>query len=257
MAETPSCYLSTAETAKATGLTPRALRLYERRGLLSPQRTASGWRVYGPDALARLHQILALKHLGLSLEMIGKLVAGRASGLSDILLLQEQALVERRDAAARGVALVKAARERLETGGELSLDELTTLIKETTMTEQTPEWAKRMAPIVDRHFSADDRKGMAEKAGPFDQHKAQADWAALIEEAQRLVGSDPAAPEAVDLARRWRDQVRLATSGDPALNAKIGAVWKEALADPAVAPSLPFGPEVMQFIAEASRRLPK
>jgi DNA-binding transcriptional MerR regulator len=65
-------HLSPAETAKRFGISIKALRLYEQHGLLKPLRTANGstgaaWRVYGSDQIARLHQILALKRLGLSL----------------------------------------------------------------------------------------------------------------------------------------------------------------------------------------------
>jgi DNA-binding transcriptional MerR regulator len=66
-------HLSPAQTAKRFGISIKALRLYEQHGLLKPLRAANGstgaaWRVYGSDQLARLHQILALKRLGLSLE---------------------------------------------------------------------------------------------------------------------------------------------------------------------------------------------
>jgi len=76
-------YLSTAETAAALGVTPRALRLYEARGLVRPLRTDAGWRAYGPEQVARLHQILALKRLGLPLRAIGELLAGRFKALDD------------------------------------------------------------------------------------------------------------------------------------------------------------------------------
>jgi DNA-binding transcriptional MerR regulator len=63
-------HLSPAETAKRFGISIKALRLYEQHGLLKPLRTANGstgaaWRVYGSDQIARLHQVLALKRLGL------------------------------------------------------------------------------------------------------------------------------------------------------------------------------------------------
>ena len=59
-------HLSPAETAKRFGISIKALRLYEQRGLLKPLRAANGsagaaWRVYGPDQVARLHQILAVR----------------------------------------------------------------------------------------------------------------------------------------------------------------------------------------------------
>ena len=74
-------HLSPAETAKRFGISIKALRLYEQHGLLQPLRTANGstgaaWRAYGLDQIARLHQILALKRLGLSLGQMGELLAG-------------------------------------------------------------------------------------------------------------------------------------------------------------------------------------
>ncbi|MEU6674179.1 MerR family transcriptional regulator [Streptomyces sp. NPDC046853] len=57
------------EAAAASGTTPRALRLYEARGLLqSPPRTASGQREYGPADVARVRVIRDLLALGLTLE---------------------------------------------------------------------------------------------------------------------------------------------------------------------------------------------
>ena len=67
--------LSPTEVARRFGVSIKALRLYERRGLLKPLRSEAGWRTYGPDQIARLHQILALKGLGLSLASIGQLLA--------------------------------------------------------------------------------------------------------------------------------------------------------------------------------------
>jgi DNA-binding transcriptional MerR regulator len=68
-------HLSPSETARRFGVSVKALRLYEQRGLLTPLRTEAGWRTYGPDQIARLHQILALKRLGLPLARIAALLA--------------------------------------------------------------------------------------------------------------------------------------------------------------------------------------
>ncbi|MFD8009564.1 MerR family transcriptional regulator [Streptomyces sp. NPDC058955] len=57
------------EAAKAAGTTPRALRLYEARGLLPPPpRTPSGQREYGVAEVARIRVIRSLLALGLTLE---------------------------------------------------------------------------------------------------------------------------------------------------------------------------------------------
>ena len=72
-------FFSPGETARRLGVGVRALRLYERKGLVAPARTEAGWRVYGPGEIERLRQVLALKSLGLSLARITELLAGRPS----------------------------------------------------------------------------------------------------------------------------------------------------------------------------------
>ncbi|MFB7029868.1 MULTISPECIES: MerR family transcriptional regulator [unclassified Streptomyces] len=57
------------DAAAAAGTTPRALRLYEQRGLLPPPvRTPAGQREYGPDDVARVRVVRELLALGLTIE---------------------------------------------------------------------------------------------------------------------------------------------------------------------------------------------
>jgi DNA-binding transcriptional MerR regulator len=59
------------ELAKLTGLTIRTLRYYDQIGLFSPSSFSdSGHRLYSDADISRLHQILALKELNLSLEEV-------------------------------------------------------------------------------------------------------------------------------------------------------------------------------------------
>src|SRR3954466_8473127 len=115
--------LSPTEAARRFGVTVKALRLYESRGLLTPLRSKAGWRTYGPDQIARLHQILALKRLGLSLARIGELLAG-PDALEAVLALQEQVLARDSEQLTRALALVRAARAKLKAGQALSIDDL-------------------------------------------------------------------------------------------------------------------------------------
>jgi len=249
-------YLSPAQTAEALGVTVRALRIYEQKGLVRPMRSRAGWRAYGPETLARLHQVLTLKRLGLSLAKIAVLISGRLSRLDSVLELQEQVLTQRREESDHGLKLIAAARARIACGGTLSLDDLTTLTRETTMQDQMPGWAKKMQPIIDKHLNTEEKAAMARQAEAFDQAKVGADWGDLIAKAKSLVGTDPGAPEAVDVARRWRALVMLSTGGDLAITAKMGEAWRESLANPEVAPALPFGPEVWAFVVQAMAHVP-
>ncbi len=66
--------------ATATGLTPDAIRYYERLGLVpKPIRTAGGFRLYPPDTVGRIRFIRRAKQLGLELKEIRDLL-GPANG---------------------------------------------------------------------------------------------------------------------------------------------------------------------------------
>lgn len=61
-------YLQVAEVGRRTGLTRKALRLYESMGLLEPvDRTEAGYRLYDAEALRRIELINRAKVLGLTL----------------------------------------------------------------------------------------------------------------------------------------------------------------------------------------------
>ncbi|MEK0315071.1 MerR family transcriptional regulator [Cohnella sp. 56] len=77
------------ELARMTGVTVRTLRFYDQIGLLVPSgQTESGHRLYGEQDLARLHQIVSLKELGLSLEEIKSAFAGGQIRPLEIVRLQ-------------------------------------------------------------------------------------------------------------------------------------------------------------------------
>ena len=245
-------YLSAAEAAKALGVTTRALRLYEQKGLVRPLRTEAGWRAYGPDALARLHQILALKRLGLSLADVGRLLQGRLARLEAVLELQERALAARQAETQRALELVRQARARLASGKALSVDDLTTLTRETTMSEpmNDEEMKAIFDPLIHKHHDPETLKALGERS--YDQAAVSQAWNAVIADAKAAMAKgDPATPEAIDVARRWRALVEQFTGGDPKLAAKTAAIWKDAFADPAAAPRLPFDPALVEFVRRA------
>ena len=106
-------WLSAAECASRTGLTVRALRVYEREKLIKPPRTAKGWRRYGQAELTRLNTIVILKTLGLTLAQIRKVLVENAPSLANILQIQQESWREKRASADRALILVESARRRL------------------------------------------------------------------------------------------------------------------------------------------------
>lgn len=67
-------FLTASAAARELGISAKALRLYEQRGLVQPGRTTSGWRVYGPAEMERGAEIVRLRKLELSLADIAELL---------------------------------------------------------------------------------------------------------------------------------------------------------------------------------------
>lgn len=67
--------LTIGRLAKQAGVGIDTVRFYERRGLLpQPERTASGYRLYGETTIARIQFIRRAKQLGFTLDEIGTLL---------------------------------------------------------------------------------------------------------------------------------------------------------------------------------------
>ncbi|MCA1408091.1 MerR family transcriptional regulator [Ensifer sp. IC3342] len=132
-------WLSAAECAERLGLTVRALRVYESRGLISPRRTAKNWRLYGAEEFARLNEIVALKRLGLSLSRITALLDGQTADLDRTLALQQSTLIDLRERVERSLNLIAASRRKIAAGESVSITELIDIAKETKMTDASSD----------------------------------------------------------------------------------------------------------------------
>jgi DNA-binding transcriptional MerR regulator len=145
--DTPDAFpaLTAAECAARTGLTARALRLYEEHGLITPRRSAGGWRQYGPQELVLLNAITLLKTAGLTLGQIASITRSdmRDLDLHQMLSIQLENWRSRRSDAERGQRIAEAALERLSTSGSLTVDELCNLIRSLEMSQPQESTASR------------------------------------------------------------------------------------------------------------------
>jgi DNA-binding transcriptional MerR regulator len=169
-------WLTAADCARRMGLTVRALRLYERHGLVTPRRTDKQWRLYGVEEIARLNEVLALKELGLSLSRIASLLRGQPTDLARVLALQQEALAETRARADRALAMIDTVQATIAAGGAVTLDDLMTLAKETTMTDDsknTMAWRRyeqnrpRTEVAIDKALYTDYAGSYRFEIGPF------------------------------------------------------------------------------------------
>lgn len=118
-------FLNASEAARRLGVSTKALRLYEQRGLLAPVRSAAGWRAYGPDEMRRAGEIAALRALGLSLAQVARVLQGDPQGLEPALAAHQAALEGRLRQLTGTIERVHGlrddlARGRAPTAGELA-----------------------------------------------------------------------------------------------------------------------------------------
>ena len=91
MATFPESLLA-ADAARHLGVSVKALRLYEERGLLRPMRTEAGYRRYGREDIRCAQEVVALRSLGLSLAQIACAFEGDAATTDQVLALRETEL---------------------------------------------------------------------------------------------------------------------------------------------------------------------
>ncbi|MCK9926702.1 MerR family transcriptional regulator [Frankia sp. Mgl5] len=146
----------------------RTLHYYDQLGLLSPlSRTEGGHRCYTADDVRRLHRIVALRSLGISLKEIGALLDGEPDPVG-LLSRQLDAAEERIRAAVSLRARLLDVLMCLSRNAEPSVGQLLQIIEETAVVNEpmTPqqlaklqqERQRRVRELSDEEFAALRRK---------------------------------------------------------------------------------------------------
>jgi DNA-binding transcriptional MerR regulator len=117
-------FLNPARAARRLGVSVKALRLYEARGLIAPVRTAAGWRAYGPDEMARVAEIAALRELGLGLAQVARVLDGCSKSLEPALAAHQATLEGRVHQLAGAVDKIRRLRADLSGGRHPAPSEL-------------------------------------------------------------------------------------------------------------------------------------
>ena len=147
--------MGAAECARHTGLTVRALRVYEKHGLIVPARSAKGWRQYGQKELTRLSIIVTLKAMGLSLAQIRDVLTGDVPSLARVLQMQRQVWETRKHAAGKSLAMVEAALGHLRARKSLTIDELCGLIRSVGM---NGNWQATARELINEMVAPDEER---------------------------------------------------------------------------------------------------
>mgnify|MGYP000439325211 CR=1 FL=1 len=195
--------LDIAEVARLTGLTSRALRFYEARGLVEPLRTASGRRYYGSAELERLHQIISMKRAGLTLAQIRRLTSGRDFDLRALIQAQLEILEERAQRIGNSRELLRSILSRIDHSEPIDVATFCSLIKqgETSMSEE--KWSEIQNRYMnDRQLKAFEQ-AQARLPADFDHQAHSEKWKDLDRRIVAALPMDPAGPKAQAFLEEW------------------------------------------------------
>ncbi|MEO1043955.1 MAG: MerR family transcriptional regulator [Pseudomonadota bacterium] len=193
------------ELVKRTGLTSRALRFYEARGLLTPLRSYNGQRYYGPRELERVHRIVVLKSAGLSLSQMKDLFDGQMVDLDGLLHAQLEMLEEEAQQIDRTRSVIHFALSRIARSEPLDAATFCSLIEsgDKMMNQEPKEWKQ----VTDRYFSPEAKAEWAQTWGDmpegFDQEAYARQWQALGDKIKAALPLKPESEQAQRFVDEW------------------------------------------------------
>jgi MerR family transcriptional regulator, repressor of the yfmOP operon len=95
--------LTVRDAAERLGVTPRTLKYYEERGLVSPTRSEGRYRLYDEEDLKRFGRILRLRSLGFSLHGITEMLKRPLESVDGAHRYSADSLQQIRDAIAQQI----------------------------------------------------------------------------------------------------------------------------------------------------------
>ena len=235
------------ELAASTGVTVRALHHYDHLGLVrASRRTAACHRLYGEADVERLYQVVALRQLGLPLDVIAGVLEGALS--------VEQVLASHRDFLDRQLVSIRTLRAQLVTtlairddaAGQDDATDFLDLITKVMTVDDT----------IKQYFTDEQLAELAERRAEFGEdaiNDVQVQWSQLIPRVQAAVdaGMDPASAQAQELAVQWMGLLQAFHGGDQGLRDSLYQMQAdnaEQIQQQHGAPS----PQLMEFIKQAN-----
>jgi DNA-binding transcriptional MerR regulator len=180
------------EFAELAGVTVKALHHYDRLGLLKPERTDGGYRMYAERDLERLEQIIALKFIGIPLKQIKVVLDQPALELPDILRFQRMALEEKQQLLSRAIRAIHVAEAAVATGRPARATILRRIIEVCNMHNEVE--------VMRKYYSTTEAW---EKCRRFYEEGPSREWQELYRDVAGALEEDPSSQKAQTLADRW------------------------------------------------------
>jgi len=192
------CVMTVSEVSNLTGVSARALRYYDRLGLLKPDDvTEAGYRLYGAESLERLQQVLLFRELEFPLKEIKRTLD--APGFDRNRALQQQ------------IELLTLKKEHLENlialaAGIKGLG-VKTLDFSAFDTRKIDDYARRAKEAWGESDAYREFTERAKRRTEADDEAAAARMKAVLEGFGKLVGGDPGRGDAQKLVAELRKTI--------------------------------------------------
>lgn len=196
------------QMAELSGVTARALRWYDRLGLLRPGRvTDAGYRIYGPEEVDRLQQILFFRELDFPLEDIRRMLDDPAYDRQAALQSHLAELEARRARLDSLILTVQATIEEAKGGRKMSDQEKFESFKRHVVEENESRYGKEIRTAYgDEAIDRSNARTLSLSPEEYGQQKAlEEDIRSALTAAVRA-GEAPEGAEGQRIAalhRRW------------------------------------------------------
>ena len=211
----------TREFSQITGVTPRALRHYGRLGLLKPERSSAGYRIYNDRHLETLEQIVALKFIGVPLKNIRTLLERDPTELPRALRSQRGVLEEKQRLLNVAIKAIREAELALQEGAPY-LSVLKTIIQVIEM-QNDSDWMMKYFTDAAK-ISVQKRKA---EWTPESQALTEREWSDLFRDIQLALDEDPSGPSAQRLLKRWNKLAKELIGADPQVPQGVKALFAD------------------------------
>jgi DNA-binding transcriptional MerR regulator len=214
--------MTSGEIAKAAGVSQKAVRLYDEKGLLKPTDYSEGnYRLYDEAALQVLEKIVALKQIGFSLEEIrDNLIAGDAVDIEEALRIQLKNMEEKRYQIQKVIDAINRTLERKTVSGsgegslgnkekKLDWDDVALIVQSVSLDQKAAE----------RHWNA------------LKHTEGEEDWYVKIFKSLNIKENEKVLDLGCGFAKLWRNNWSVIPVGTKVYGYDIHGSWADNFAE--------------------------
>ena len=201
--------MTSGEIAKAAGVSQKAVRLYDEKGLLKPADYSEGnYRLYDEASLQILEKIVALKQIGFSLEEIrDNLVAGDAVDIEEALRIQLKNMEDKRYQIQKVIDAINRTLDRKD-DKKLDWDDVALMVQNISLDQKADE----------RHWNA------------LKHTATEEDWYEKIFKSLNIKENEKVLDLGCGFAKLWRNNWSVIPKGTKVFGVDVHGSWADNFA---------------------------